>query len=130
MVKILKLFALVITIFISSYAKSYSEIVKKVTIEGNQRISKATIIIYGDIKIGSDYETKDINLLIKKLYETKFFSNISVELDSNILNIQVEENPIVNQIIFNGEKVKKFKETLAKILTLREKTSFIKSYVK
>ena len=50
----------------------------------------------------------DISLLIKKLYETSFFSNISVELINNKLTIVVKENPIVNSIIFIGEKAKKY----------------------
>ena len=72
--------------------KAYSEIVNKVQIEGNQRVSKETIVIFGDIKIGSNYESSDINLLIKKLYATKFFANVLVELSNNSLKITVEEN--------------------------------------
>ena len=78
--------------FFSSFSvKSYSEVVDKVEIEGNERISLETIIVFGDIAIGKDYEASDINLLIKKLYETTFFSNISVELENNILNIFIKE---------------------------------------
>ena len=44
---------------------AYSEIVNKVQVEGNDRISKETIVIFGDIKIGFNYESSDINLLIK-----------------------------------------------------------------
>ena len=58
--------------------KSNAEIVNEVKIEGNERISLETIVIFGDIVIGKNYEASDINLLIKKLYETNFFSNISV----------------------------------------------------
>ena len=94
--KFIKLFFVFFIFFGFFIANAHSDVVNKVQIEGNKRISKETIVIFGDIKIGSNYESSDINLLIKKLYETKFFSNISVELDSNILNIQVEENPIVN----------------------------------
>ena len=54
--------------------------VKKVEITGNERISNETIMIFGDVILGKDYEKSDINLLIKKLHETTFFSNISVEL--------------------------------------------------
>ena len=108
----------------------YSEIVNKVQIEGNERITKETIVIFGDIKIGFDYDTSDISLLIKKLYETKFFSNVSVELANNNLKIIVEENPIINSIIFDGEQTKKFIESLSSILSLKEKGSFIQNYVK
>ena len=47
---------------------SYSDIVEKVEITGNERISNETIIIFGDIVVGKNYEISDINSLIKKLY--------------------------------------------------------------
>ena len=59
----------------------------------------------------------DINLyLIKKLYETKFFSDISIEIENNKLKIFVKENPIVNTIIFKGEKAKKYIEKIKESL--------------
>ena len=69
----IKIFFVFSLFFLSLSFKSSAEVVNKVEIQGNERITKETIIIYGDIKIGSDYETSDLNLLIKKLYETTFF---------------------------------------------------------
>ena len=75
-----KVFFVFILFFLVFNNKSYSEIVKKVEVKGNERISAETIIVFGDIEIGKNYESSDVNLLIKKLYETTFFSNISVDL--------------------------------------------------
>ena len=58
------------------------------------------------------------------------FSDISVKLENGVLNIFIKENPIVNTVVFNGEKAKKFKETLSSLLSIREKGSFIKSNLK
>ena len=60
--------------------QSYSEEVKKIEVNGNERISAETIMIFGDIALGKDYQTSDLNSLIKKLYETTFFSDISVKI--------------------------------------------------
>jgi len=125
-----KIFLVFILFFLVFSVKSYSEIVTKVEVEGNERISLETIAIFGDITIGKNYESSDINLLIKKLYETNFFSNISVELQNGQLSIIVEENPIINSIVFKGEKATKYKEAVKALLTLREKTSFINNYIK
>ena len=97
-----KVFSYIIlsTIFFNNF--SYSEIVNEVEAKGNERISLETIIIFGDVSVGKNYEDSDISLLIKKLYETSFFSNISIELINNKLTITVKENPIVNTITFNG----------------------------
>ena len=110
--------------------KSYSEVVDKVDVQGNERISLETIIIFGDITIGKNYEKSDISQLIKKLYDTSFFSNISVELINNKLTIVVEENPIVKSIIFKGEKAKKFTEQINELLLVRERTSFVTNNIK
>ena len=62
---------------------SYSEVVKKIEVLGNERISNETIVVFGDITIGKNYEISDVNSLIKKLYDTTFFSDISVEIKNN-----------------------------------------------
>ena len=89
-------------------AQSYSEVVNKVEIKGNERISSETIIIFGDISIGKNYEKSDISLIIKKLYQTTFFSNISAEIGNGELRIFVEENPIIVSVVFDGEKTEKY----------------------
>ena len=111
------------------FYNSYAEVVSKVQIQGNQRISAETIVIFADIKIGNNYESNDVNLIIKKLYETSFFSDISVELQSGVLKINVTENPIINLIEIKGEEAKKYKEKIKEILTLKEKSSFLENYV-
>ena len=89
-----KIFFAFILFFLAFGLKSYAEIVNKVEVKGNARITLETIVIFGDITIGKNYESSDINLLIKKLYETNFFSNISVELQNGILNINVKETQL------------------------------------
>ena len=73
-----KFFFVFILFFFAFSVKPYAEIVNNVEVKGNDRITLETIVIFGDITIGKNYESSDITLLIKKLYETNFFSNISV----------------------------------------------------
>ena len=105
-----QIFFAFILFFIIFSAKSYAEIVNKVEAKGNERITLETIVIFGDIVIGKNYEASDINVLIKKLYETNFFSNISVELQNGKLSINVKENPIINTIVKDHPKSKSLKE--------------------
>ena len=119
---------LIFVFFVSSNA--FSEVVKKIEVTGNDRISVETIMVFGDIAIGKDYEKSDVNSLIKKLYNTTFFSNISVDLKNNVLSINVKENPIISSVVFVGEKAKKFQEKILELLSLRENTAFIEGNVK
>jgi len=125
-----KIYVLVILFSIFFKVSSYAEVVNKIYVQGNERISQETIIIFGDVAIGKNYEESDISLLIKKLYETNYFSNISVELDNNKLTIVVKENPIVDSIIFKGLKTKKYMEKINELLLIREKTSFVSNNIK
>ena len=122
------LFVICYLLFFSN--NSFSEVVNKIEVKGNDRISLETIAMFGDISIGKNYESSDINLLIKKLYESNFFSNISIELKNNKLSIAVVENPLINLIIFEGEKADKNKDKIKQILLLKEKDSFIENNVK
>ena len=130
MIKIKKIFLVFALFFIVFGSVSKAEIVKKIDIKGNDRVAQETIVIFGDILLGKDYTSSDINILIKKLYDTSFFSNISVTLKDGKLSITVEENPIINTITLEGEKADKYKEAITELITLREKTSFLKSYIK
>ena len=84
--------------------KSSAEIVKKIEIIGNKRITDETVLIYGNIKKDVDYSENDLNNIIKNLYETEFFNDIDINLSGNILTVKLEEYPIINQLIITGEK--------------------------
>ena len=130
MANIKKILCFVLLFFVFLNTNSYSEVVKKVEIHGNERISKETIIVFGDVQMGKDYTSSDVNSLIKKLYKTSFFSNISITVKNNILNITVKENPIIKSIILDGEKAKKFKKKIIELLILKENGPFVEANIK
>ena len=92
------------TIFLVS--KSYAEIINKVEIINNERITKETIIVFSNIQIGKDYDANNLDQVIKDLYGTNFFSNISLSLINGVLTIDVTENKIIQEITINGIKKK------------------------
>jgi len=115
---------LIIALILNAQALWAAE-VDKITIQGNKSISTETIKIFGDVKKGN-YSERDINFLIKKLYETGFFSSVSAEIKNKNLYISVKEFPLINQIVFKGEKADKYLEKLDEYLTLKESVSFSK----
>ena len=130
MTRFKKIFGLFLLFFLLINEKSFSDVVKKVEIEGNNRISEETIMIFGDISVGKDYNIPDINILIKKLYSTSFFSDISASIENNTLRIIVKENPIIKSIVFDGEKAKKYMEIIKDLLSLRENGPFVENNIK
>jgi outer membrane protein insertion porin family len=123
--KIFRFCFFVFLAFASSGANA--EMLKKIEIIGNSRISNETIKVYGEIAINKDYSDDDLNTVIKKLYDTKFFSNISTSFSNGVLRINVKENPIIDSIIIEGEAAKKYKQAILKMLALKEKGSYIES---
>jgi len=114
--------------FVSSGANA--EMLKKLEIIGNSRISNETIKVYGEIEINKDYSHDDLNTVIKRLYDTKFFSDISTSFSNGVLRINVKENPIIDSIIIEGEEAEKYKKAILKMLALKEKGSYIESDIK
>ena len=109
---------------------SNAEIVNKLRFEGNERISNETMVVFGDIVLGKNYEASDVSALIKKLYETNFFSNIKARVKNGELTITVLENPIIKTVEFNGEKARKYKKKINELILLKEKNAFVKNYLK
>ena len=124
---------LIIIVFVSYFfllSSSFSEIINKIEISGNERISNETIEMFSAVSINENLDQNDINNLLKRLYETNFFDNVSVDLDKNILKIRIEESPIIEKIIFSVIKSKKIKKALTDNLLLKTRSSFNKSLLK
>ena len=114
-------FFLFLLIFIVKINFTNAEIVKSISVNGNERISDKTIIIFSKIKIADDLTINDLNDITNNLYETDFFKNVSVKLKNNTLNIDVIENSLVQSIKINGVKNKKLKQSLMDQLKINEK---------
>ena len=122
------LLGLVFFIFLANI--SNAEIVNKIEINGNKRVSDETVKVYGEIKpLGSDFNRSDLNNIIQKLYETNFFEDINIEVTNNKLLINLKEYPLINEIIIIGEKKTSLKKQLKNLISSKEKNSFIKNNI-
>ena len=120
----MKLFIRILILNIFLMNPSLSEIINDIDIQGNQRISDETILVLGDIDLGTDYNTDDLNDIIKRLYGSDFFQDISVNLDNNTLIITLIENPIIEDIQINGIRSNQTVEKIIEAITLKNRKSF------
>ena len=111
-------------LFYLSLTPLFAEVVEKIEIQGNERISKETILLFSKTKIKDDLNSNHINEILKSLYDTNFFLDVSVEFKSKILTILVDENPIIENITYNGIKSKTLKEKITKDLKLLSRSSY------
>jgi outer membrane protein insertion porin family len=112
-------------IFILAFTfKVSSETIKEIIVENNDRVSKSTIINFSKIKIGDEVDDQVLNNIIKDLYETKFFADVKVEFVDQKLIIDVFENKIIQSVVLNGIKAKKFREAIFDSIKLLEKSPY------
>ena len=117
-------FFLFLFIFLVKISFTSAEIVKSISVTGNERITNETIIIFSKINIGDDLLMNDLNTIINNLYETDFFKNVTVNLKNNILKIEVLENNLVQSVVINGVKNKRLKQDLLDLLTITKNRSY------
>ena len=100
----------------------YAEKIEKIIVNGNERVSTETIIIFGEINLNEDLNENNLNLILKNLYKTNFFEDVKVSIINNTLNILVSENPIIQLIEIKGIKAKKLRDPILESLILMSKT--------
>jgi outer membrane protein insertion porin family len=131
MIKKISKIALAIYFFLALFINyAHAEIIKKIIIDGNERVNKQTIIMFGEFSIGDDVTDNDLNIIIKNLYQTNFFKDLSVTLSESLLKISVVENPIIQNLIINGVKSNSLEDILYKQIKLKNKNPFIENEVK
>jgi outer membrane protein insertion porin family len=76
--------------------------ISEIAVEGTQRIDPATVRSYMTLKPGDVIETAAINNSLKALYGTGLFADVAISREGDRLIVRVVENPVINQIAFEG----------------------------
>jgi outer membrane protein insertion porin family len=109
----------------SVFSKNY----EKIIVNGNDRISDETILVFSEITNDKILNENSINDILKKLYKSGFFKDVNIKLENNNLIINVIENPIIQTVFIKGIKRKKTEESLYEILSLKDRSSYNLSLV-
>jgi outer membrane protein insertion porin family len=120
-----KLLLNIVILFIFFFnSQAFSITIQKIIIDGNDRITDETIRLFADVIVGDDIVDSNLNKILKNLYDTNFFKDVSVEIIKNNLKIKVIESPMVNKIEIKGIKAKKNLKLIQDSLILKPKSSF------
>jgi outer membrane protein insertion porin family len=122
----IQLFLISIFLTFSSYSKNY----EKIIINGNDRISNETILVFSEIQDNKSLDENSINEILKKLYKSGFFKDVTIKIENNNLTIDVLENPIIQTVFIEGIKRKKTEESLYEILSLKNRSSYNSTSIK
>ena len=122
--KFIKLILILFFLNLFSISSIYAQIIKKIEVVGNDRISKETIELFSNFSLNEQIDENILNDILKSLYETNFFKDIKVEIEDSILFIYVVENPIIENINYKGIKANKILEALKENALLKSRNSF------
>ena len=122
--KLIKFNLYIICIFLISIKSFAAEIIKKIEINGNDRVSDETIKMFSSVDVNQKLSSSDINNILKLIYDSNFFKDVSVKFDNNILSINVVENPIIQEINYEGIKSKRINDLILRNLSLKSRSSY------
>lgn len=103
-----------------------AERITSVSVTGNKRVEKETVVLYTGIKTGEDVTAKEIDRALKSLHQSTLFSDVKIEIRNQVLQVDVKENPLVSEVFFEGND-KLTDEQLAAEVSLKARTVFTKT---
>ena len=108
MVKNFHLFLFFLNFFLASqfvHSQDTEIVINNILIEGNQRVTDDTVLSYADISEGEIFTNQIGQRMIKDLYDTGYFDDISFDVDGNVLTIKLKEKPIISIINIIDNKI-------------------------
>ena len=92
-----------------------AETIRTIAVTGNQRLEPSTILTYIRLRAGEPYTQEAADQALKDLYATELFANVRVVNKGGNVVIEVQENPIINRIVLEGNKAIKNDKILPEI---------------
>ncbi|MGE5742033.1 MAG: outer membrane protein assembly factor BamA [Candidatus Aminicenantes bacterium RBG_16_66_30] len=119
----------ILALLVLPAALAAQDIVEKVEIAGNERVTTETVLYYLTVREGDLYSADQFRRDFRVLWSTGFFSDVKFEESQGtrgkIIKITVAENPVVRAVTFKTGKKVKEKDIVEK---LKEKDQAILPY--
>ena len=105
-------------------------VIRSIAVRGNQRLEPATIISYANLAPGQPYTAEILDQALKDLYATELFADVVITgAETGNIVITVQENPVINRIVIEGERRIKEDKILPEI-QLKPREIFTRSKVR
>ena len=119
------IFVLALVLNASAFA---AEILREIRVNGAQRIEPATILTYLNIPTGQPLTEDVLNEGLKNLFATGLFADVKIKQQGGVMLVDVVENPIINEIAFEGNDRLEDDELMSEI-SLRPRQVYTKTKV-
>jgi outer membrane protein insertion porin family len=102
--------------------------IDEIVIRGTQRIEPTTVRSYLEVDPGDRFDAQELNASLKSLYDTGLFEDVVLSREGDRLIVDVQENPIINRIAFEGND-ELDRETLRQEVELRPRVVYTRTKV-
>ncbi len=92
----------IVTLASASVAEAAT--ISRVEVRGATRVSAETVRANITIVPGKSFTNTDIDSSVKRLYQTGYFSDVSINVSGGTLVVTVSESQLINQVVFNGNR--------------------------
>ncbi|MCH9807466.1 MAG: outer membrane protein assembly factor BamA [Alphaproteobacteria bacterium] len=103
-------------------------VVRQIKVVGNRRVEPETVRTYLRFTVGDVYDAGLADESLRALFATGLFSDVQIEPQGSIVTVFVEENPVINQVAFEGNSEVET-DTLANEVQLKPRSVFTRSRV-
>jgi outer membrane protein insertion porin family len=102
-IRLLGLFLLMAAAFSFASTSAFAAArIKEIQIKGIERIEPQTVLTYIGVGVGDDLTQQNMDKALKNLFATGLFADVRLQDRNGILEVSVSENPVINQIAFEG----------------------------
>jgi outer membrane protein insertion porin family len=108
----LALTALVMTTAATVASAETAPVIREIKVTGTKRLEPETVKAHLKLALGERYDAYKADDSVKALFATGLFSDVHIKLEGSTVTVSVAENPLVNRVVFEGNKDIK-SETLA-----------------
>ncbi|OLP55278.1 outer membrane protein assembly factor BamA [Rhizobium rhizosphaerae] len=105
---------------LASASVAMAATVSRIEVRGATRVSPETVRANISIQPGKAFSGADIDASVRRLYQTGYFSDVTINVAGSTLVVSVKEAQLINQVVFNGNsKIKDDKlQTIVKTKAL------------
>jgi outer membrane protein insertion porin family len=103
-INVVKVLSILTSIVFLSFGNVQAAPISKIVIEGNERIETTTVLGLITIQEGQTPTQQQIDDNLKSIYNSNYFSDVSIKQEGSSLVVRVVENPSINRIVFEGNK--------------------------
>jgi len=100
---------------VASSGAAVAQTSQSIVVQGNRRVEAGTIRSYFKPGPGGRLGPAEINEALKALYATGLFSDVRISHSGGRLVVSVIENPVINQVAFEGNKKAKDTQLQAEV---------------